>query len=292
MKKYKWILLTGMIIGCFILYFFINKSINSPIMIKKVTTVELVKNSNSLNNSKEIDDEFNIINKDKEKIETKDSEEVKTTEHIKDEEKKVIVIDPGHASSTSLEKEANYPGSKIMKIKESGGAQGCVTNTPEYVINMLVAVKLKKELEKIGYIVIMTKDKNEIMLGNIKRAEIGNKANADLVLRIHADSNGNSSAKGASMLVPANTEYTKLIYEQSKKYGQIILNSVVTNVGMNNRGVIERVDMTGFNWSKVPVVLIEMGFLSNPTEDKLLCTEVYQKEIVKGIVDGINKIFN
>ncbi|HEY8892210.1 MAG TPA: N-acetylmuramoyl-L-alanine amidase [Clostridium sp.] len=200
----------------------------------------------------------------------------------------VVVIDPGHSNVTNLRKEQQAPGSNIMKIKESGGTQGINTKTPEYVVNMEVAVKLKSLLAKKGYTVIMTKTKNNQSLGNIARAEVGNKINADLVIRIHADGNENSSVKGASMLVPANTKNTNIIYKPSKKYGQIIFNSLIKNVGMNNRGVVERSDMTGFNWSKVPVILVEMGFQSNATEDKLLITDSYQDKIAKSLAEGID----
>ena len=53
---------------------------------------------------------------------------------------------------------------------------------------------------------------------------------------------------------------------------------------MKNRGVVERTDLTGFNWSKVPVILVETGFLSNPQEDKLLNSEEYQNKIAKGSI--------
>ena len=58
---------------------------------------------------------------------------------------------------------------------------------------------------------------------------------------------------------------------------------------MYNRGVIERSDLTGFNWSKVPVVLIEMGFLSNPEEDNLLNSDSYQEKLAQGLYKGILK---
>ena len=47
--------------------------------------------------------------------------------------------------------------------------------------------------------------------------------------------------------------------------------------------------MSGINWSKVPVTIIEMGFLSNEKEDKLLASENYQNKIVQGMVNGINE---
>ena len=201
----------------------------------------------------------------------------------------VVVIDPGHASVTSMVKEQQAPGSNIMKIKEPGGAQGINTKTPEYVVNMAVAVRLKRLLEEKGYKVIMTKTVNKQMLGNIARAKVGNAAKADLVIRIHADSNNDSSIKGASMLVPADSKNTNAIYKTSKRYGQIVFNSLINSIGMNNRGVVERNDLTGFNWSVVPVILVEMGFQSNAEEDKQLATANYQDKLSKALSEGIDK---
>lgn len=203
--------------------------------------------------------------------------------------KKVIVIDPGHASKSNLDKEPIAPDSSEMKIKDGGGADGVSSKTPEYIVNMQVSLKLRTFLEEKGYIVKMTKVDNSRSLGNVERAEFANKENADLEIRIHADSDDNSNVRGASMLVPAAiNENTKGIHDKSSNYGKIILDNLVKEVGMASRGVIERNDMTGFNWSKVPVVLIEMGFLSNEEEDKLLNTDEYQNKIAKGLADGID----
>ncbi|MBW9170179.1 N-acetylmuramoyl-L-alanine amidase [Clostridium estertheticum] len=201
---------------------------------------------------------------------------------------KVVVIDPGHASITSSELEKQAPGSTIMKIKEPGGAEGISTKTPEYVVNMAVAVRLEALLIKKGYNVKMTKTENKQMLGNIARAQVGNDSNANLVIRIHADSNDSSSVSGASMLVPTDTKNTDPIYKLSKQYGEVVFRNLINNVGMNDRGVVERDDMTGFNWSKVPVILVEMGFLSNTSEEKLLITESYQDKLAKGLAEGID----
>ena len=52
-----------------------------------------------------------------------------------------------------------------------------------------------------------------------------------------------------------------------------------------------RDDLTGTNWSKIPVTLIEMGFLSNPAEDKKMQTSAMQKKMVSGIAEGIDAYF-
>ena len=66
---------------------------------------------------------------------------------------------------------------------------------------------------------------------------------------------------------------------------------MVKNTGAKNRGVTRTDSMSGINWSKVPVTIIEMGFLSNEKEDKLLASSEYQKKMVQGMINGINEYF-
>lgn len=206
--------------------------------------------------------------------------------------KKVIVIDPGHSSVPSSEKEPISPGSNVMKAKDTMGACGINSKLPEYKLNLMVAFKLEKLLENNGFKVILTRNSNSQDLSNIERAEIGNKNNADLVIRIHGDSFSDSNVSGATMLVPGSCGYAKNIYQKSSTYGKVILNELIKTAGMKSRGTKVRCDLTGFNWSRVPVVLIEMGFLSNPNEDKLLSSDAYQNKIANGLCRGICKALN
>lgn len=64
---------------------------------------------------------------------------------------------------------------------------------------------------------------------------------------------------------------------------------MVKTTGAKSRGVTRTDTMSGINWSKVPVSIIEMGFLSNEKEDKLLASSSYQEKIVSGIVNGIKE---
>ena len=202
-----------------------------------------------------------------------------------------IVIDPGHSSTGTSGNEPVSPNSSTTKLKDGLVATGSYTNIPEHKTNMSVALLVKKELTSKGYNVILTKQDVAESKSNIERADVGNKNNADLVVRIHADSAENSSISGASMHVPANNEYTSSFYKISKSYGTTILNTYVDEIGIKNRGVIERNDLTGFNWSKVPVVLIEMGFLSNKEDDNFVSNTANHPKIAKAISDGIDKCF-
>lgn len=205
---------------------------------------------------------------------------------------RVIVIDPGHSLNPAQGTEPQAPGSSIMKAKDVSGAFSTNAGYGEYLLNQQIADLLKVDLERRGFTVIMTKSNINQSIGNIDRAEVGNNANADLVIRIHADSYDNSSAKGASMLVPAaNNQYTSAIAQISSKYGQTILNSFTSSNPINNRGLVVSDTMTGFNWSRVPVVLLEMGFLSNPEDEAYLINGNNHGKIVEGIGQGVVNCF-
>lgn len=231
-------------------------------------------------------------NKDVETNKVEDIQGDKNNDSDKDNNSKItIVIDPGHSSTGTSGNEPVSPNSSTTKLKDGLGATGLYTNIPEHKTNMSVASLLKKELQSKGYNVVLTKNNVAESKSNIERAEAGNKNNADLVVRIHADSCEDNSVNGASMHVPANNEYTSSFYKISKSYGTTILNTYVKEVGIKSRGVIERDDLTGFNWSKVPVVLIEMGFLSNKEDDEFVSNTQNHPIIAKAIADGIYKCF-
>ncbi|NMM62578.1 N-acetylmuramoyl-L-alanine amidase [Clostridium sp. P21] len=205
----------------------------------------------------------------------------------------VICIDPGHQKKPNLALESIAPGSNITKVKVSAGAQGTITKQQEYELNLKVSNKLKDILILKGYEVVMTRQSNDVNLSNIERAKIANDAHADICIRIHADSSNSKSQNGTSLLYPAkeSPNNSKDKFEKSKKLAELILKDVLLNTNTNSKGTIPRDDLTGFNWSNVPVVLIEMGFLSNPQEDINLSKSEYQSKIAQGISNGIDEFF-
>lgn len=220
-------------------------------------------------------------------------EDLANKEIQNDENSKItIVIDPGHSNKSSNETEPVSPNSNELKLKDTLGSIGVSTKIPEYETTVSISLKLKESLERKGFNVILTKDSIFTPLSNIERANIANNANANLAIRIHCDSFGSSDAKGASMLVPAVNGYiTQDIVNISSDFGRKIIDTYTSEVGISNRGLVSRSDLTGFNWSKVPVVLLELGFISNPTEDNFLSRPANHTKIAEAIANGIEKCF-
>lgn len=137
----------------------------------------------------------------------------------------------------------------------------------------------------------MTRTTSDVNISNIERAKIFNSANVDLGIRIHCDSASSTSAHGISVLIP-DSKNNASIFKESKRLANSFIDQLCTSTGAANRGVIQRNDQTGFNWSNVPVVTVEMGFLSNASEEAKLITSSYQDLLVNGYVDGILQYIN
>lgn len=204
-----------------------------------------------------------------------------------------IVIDPGHQTKDSSETEPVGPGASERKQKDTSGATGVVTGLREYELTLQVSNKLKEELEKRGYNVILTRTKNEGEISCIERAEIANNANADVFIRIHANSDEDSSVSGAMTICQTSSNpYNSNIYAESRRLSVDVLDEYVSATGARRERVWETDSMTGNNWSKVPVTLIEMGYMSNPNEDRLMASDEYQIKIINGIANGIDRFIS
>ena len=201
----------------------------------------------------------------------------------------IICIDPGHQAKGDSKTEPIAPGSSSRKARVSSGTAGVGTKKPEYEVNLQASLILKQLLLEKGYQVVMTRETNDVNISNLERAEFANDKGANMAIRIHCDSIGNSGKTGATVLIPAKqSPYTKGIYERSKQYGEMLKNSL-ENSHIKVNCVVERADMTGFNWSKVPVVILEMGFMSNWNEDRMLSSPDYQRKIMEAVVTALDE---
>lgn len=259
MKKYKTLVLAIIAIGVVII------GTNTPI--------KNMKNSTSL---------ISNPSKTQEKINKNNSKQEKVP---------IICIDPGHQEKGDKNPEQVAPGSSQVKARVSSGATGVATKKPEYILNLEASIVLKHILENKGYNVIMTRESHDVNISNAQRAILANEKNADMVIRVHADSLNDTSKTGASILIPSkNSKYTFGIYERSNKCAEIVREKMKKE-GIKVNGIFERDDLTGFNWSTVPAILVEMGFLSNYNEDQMMSNPEYQRKLMQSVADGVEDYF-
>lgn len=200
----------------------------------------------------------------------------------------IICIDPGHQEKANLDKEPIGPGASETKIKVTGGTTGVSTRKPEYKLNLEASLMLGELLEEKGFNVIYTRTTNDVNISNRERADIANKNKADLYIRIHADGSTDKNVSGFAVLTPSESnEYTKAIYAESLKASESIVEAVKKSREIKVNGISFRADLSGFNWSEVPTTLVEMGYMTNPTEDEKLSNSDYLKNLITHIVDGI-----
>ena len=208
---------------------------------------------------------------------------------------KTIVIDPGHGG-------------------KDPGALGRGT-LQEKTIVLSISEKLRKILTQKGYTVLMTRDTNRYIPLK-ERTTFATQRKADLFLSIHANASKSPKAKGietyylsvtstdkASEAIAAREnadsgysiqELETLLKgiiqesksEDSKRLARHVQQALVQATGAADRGVKHArfVVLIGTN---VPAILIETGFVSNPTEGRKLTTPAYQHKIAAAIAQGI-----
>ena len=199
-----------------------------------------------------------------------------------------IVVDPGHDLRANLATEPIGPGSTTRKIRDGGGTRGVVSGLSEAELNLRVALRLRPLLERAGVRVVMTRTTtSSTSMGNVARARIANRAGAALFLRIHADGATDRSTRGTHTLHPAlRRGWTDDVYAPSRRAARIVQRELVRALGFPDRGIRERSDFTGFNWADVPSILVELGFMTNPTDDRLLATTAYRRRAALGLCRG------
>lgn len=183
---------------------------------------------------------------------------------------KVIVVDAGHGG-------------------RDGGAtkQGIL----EKNINLAILLELKEILDKspenIG--VYYTR-KEDVSVTLDQRVQLANKADADLFISIH----NNASNSGRY----TNSTGTQVLYSESddseyssERLAKICLEEVTAETGSKNKGLVKADKIYIVRTSKVPVALIEVGFMTNRTELENLNSKEYQKTAAVGIYHAIEKAF-
>ena len=142
---------------------------------------------------------------------------------------------------------------------------------------------LRDELKRLGAEVLMTRETHDVDISNIERALMMNEWGADAVVRVHLNGSTNKDAHGIGMYV----RNTGACAEESGRLARCLLDALRDMTDAHIQGVYRRDTYTGLNWSEVPCVLAELGYMTNPDEDKNTARAEYQLLLAQGIAKGI-----
>lgn len=176
---------------------------------------------------------------------------------------KVIILDPGHggADAGSLS-----PGG--LREKE---------------LNLVVAVRLKEKLEALGAEVLLTRE-DDRYLWLYDRVAIANRAGGSVLLSIHANYHDNRKVNGLEIWHHPERE-------GSATLAAALAKSVLARTKQHFRGIMASKDFVLPREAEMPAVIFEMGFISNPEEEKLLKSEEFQEKIAEGLCQGLLAYF-
>lgn len=192
----------------------------------------------------------------------KDNSEISVTPVViptKSEKKKLIVVDPGHG----------------------GSDVGCTRNgIYEKNITLDVSKRVADLLEKKGYEVVMTRDKDSTVSLQ-DRVAISEAAQPDIFVSVHVNSSNSDSPNGVE------THYYK---DNSLMLAKTLHASMLNHVSAKDRGLFKS-KFYVINHTTAPAVLMEIGFISNPSERAQLVSESRKQATAKAIAEGIDAYF-
>lgn len=178
---------------------------------------------------------------------------------------RVIIIDPGH-----------------------GGGSGCIcAGVVEDEINLAIAKKLQTLLTQRGYTIYMTREDSGLGDSVKLRAEFANQKKADLYISIHQNSEGETEHGSITGIETYYSDNKK----QSAAFADALQTAVVKSTGANDRNTRIENEYVVVRLTKMPSVIVECGFLTNPEEREKLQTAAYQQKIADGLAQGVDNYF-
>ncbi|VBB05035.1 n-acetylmuramoyl-l-alanine amidase [Lucifera butyrica] len=172
-----------------------------------------------------------------------------------------IVVDPGHDGYTD-------PG------KCAGGVREC-----DVVIS--IAKYLCKELYERGYETLLTRSGNVPGITPQVRVELANANRVDALVSIHTNVAVSEEVSGTTSYYPAGSP-------ESRQLADAIQECLVAALGTTNCGIREK-ELSVLTAVRCPVVLISVGFLSNPAERALLTDSERQQQAARAMAEGVEK---
>ncbi len=183
--------------------------------------------------------------------------------------------------------------SSLAKAAMGPSAIGVTTGNFEYDITFAIADKVRKELENMGYTVILSRESDSVNISNSKRALDAVSSEAEIYIRISAGSSKNADLKGmAGFIATDSNPNTKNYYNKSYDLCNLMLDKATKSTGAKNLGLFKTDELTSLNYcTTMPAVSINVGYLSNVDDDTSLSNEEYVNKVSDALTDAVLEYF-
>ena len=166
-----------------------------------------------------------------------------------------VVIDPGHGG------------------RDGGAYWGGVK---ESTLNLIIAQKLAYELKSRGIKTVLTR-KSNVTVSKARRCQIANKYPNSIFVSIHFNAHTNTSIKGVE---------TFYLSSEGRKMANEVQYRLASSLKVRNRGIKSR-GLYVLRGTNAPAILVECGFISNPSERRRSITQWYKTTTARRIADGL-----
>ncbi len=190
-------------------------------------------------------------------------------------------------------KSDNYNGKLVVIDAGHGGKDpGAISPTYKYKekdMNLDVARKLESKLQALGFKTLMIRD-DDRYVGLYDRANIANAYDGDVFVSIHFNAAENSSIAGIQTLYcPSYLSDVK--QDDNFPFAEAVHTQLLEELGLADKRIERRPKIVVVRETKMPAALVELGFLTNPQEEKRIVTNKYREEAAEAIANGIVNYF-
>lgn len=184
---------------------------------------------------------------------------------------RLVIIDPGHGGADSGTEGPNGPAEKN--------------------VTLAIGLKLDTLLKAAGVNTYMTRSTDDFMKPQ-ERSEAANSRDADLYVSIHCDAfEDDTSVDGTTTLYHPTRKLATGNLDETQ-FATIIQQAVIKAAGTRDRGILPRSNLYVLNTCKMPSLIVEMGYVSNPGDAAKLSDPDFQQKAAEGLADGIMQSLN
>ncbi|WP_425446379.1 N-acetylmuramoyl-L-alanine amidase [Dethiothermospora halolimnae] len=184
---------------------------------------------------------------------------------------KLIVIDAGHGG-------------------RAPGTTGPITKVREKDLSLNVALKLEKKLKNMGFKTLMTRDSDEYV-GLYDRTDMANENNADAFVSIHFNAHPSSAIAGIQTLYCPSYE-SDVKNSDNYPFAETIHEALLEGLKRKDMDIIRRPDLVVTRETAMVSALVELGFVTNPQEERIIITDEYHEKAAEAIASGLVNYFS